>query len=70
MNQSNRYGRFLASYIDFAIFVNLVSVANILCGHAIAREDVKLLIYIVLYTIIGMFYLFKDTVFEETCSVV
>lgn len=65
MNQSNRYGRFLASYIDFAIFVNLVSVANILCGLAIAREDVKLLIYIVLYAIIGMFYLFKDTVFEN-----
>ena len=66
MNQLNRYNRFLASYIDFAIFVNLVSVANILAGLAeTGGKEVKLLISIVLYSIICIFYVFKDSIFKS-----
>lgn len=66
MNQLSKYSRFLASYIDFAIFMNLINVANVLSGFAEAGgKEVKLLISIVLYSIIGIFYFFKDSVFKN-----
>ena len=66
MNQLNRFSRFLASYIDFAIFMNLISIANVLAELVgTGDKELKALIIIVLYSSICMFYIFKDSVFKN-----